>query len=170
MENKSDRSKLIEAFDHMVEDVSEAMHEAEEALAPTVDEMIHNAQVLARDLYSISQEESETLAQALRDELADANKVINQQRKEFKDWLSFDFALVEDKFLELVERAADKTWLDLRAFGKSPSRTGHYKTGEISTAGSFSCNHCKATIQLTKSSHMPPCPKCGERKFERINN
>ncbi|MCP4390202.1 MAG: hypothetical protein GY802_18055, partial [Gammaproteobacteria bacterium] len=50
-----DKDKLVAAFDHMVENVSEAVHQAEEAIAPTVDEMIHNAQVLARELYALSQ-------------------------------------------------------------------------------------------------------------------
>ena len=32
----------------MVESVSESMHQAEEALAPSIDEMVHNAELLAR--------------------------------------------------------------------------------------------------------------------------
>ena len=49
MEN-TDREKLVAAFEHMVESVHKSMHEAEEALAPTIDEMVHNAQHLARDV------------------------------------------------------------------------------------------------------------------------
>jgi hypothetical protein len=46
----NEKDKLVAAFDHMVENVSEAVHDAEEALAPTIDEMVHNAQILAREL------------------------------------------------------------------------------------------------------------------------
>jgi len=49
----NDKDKLVAAFDHMVENVSEAIHNAEEALAPTVDEMVHNAQQLARELFAL---------------------------------------------------------------------------------------------------------------------
>ena len=91
----NDKEKLVAAFDHMVENVSEAVHKAEEALAPTVDEMIHNAQVLARELYALSQEEAESLGATLKRDMHKANRTLNQQRKELKDWLSFDLTLVE---------------------------------------------------------------------------
>jgi cell division septum initiation protein DivIVA len=61
----NDREKLVAAFDHMVENVSDAIHEAEEALAPTVDEMVHNAQVLAREVFALTQEEAESLGKGL---------------------------------------------------------------------------------------------------------
>ena len=57
MDIKSDSKRLIKAFDHMVENVSQTIHEAEEALQPTIDEMVLNAQSLAHDLHQLSQEE-----------------------------------------------------------------------------------------------------------------
>jgi hypothetical protein len=111
-----DKDKLIAAFDHMVDHVSEAIHNAEEALAPTIDEMVHNAQQLARELYVLTQEEAESLGETLKRDMHKANKTLNQQRKELKDWWSFDLALVEDRFIDLIARAADKGWLDFRAF------------------------------------------------------
>ena len=37
----------------MIDSVNESMHQADEALAPSIDEMVHNAQQLARDLYTL---------------------------------------------------------------------------------------------------------------------
>ena len=116
MDIKSDSKRLIEAFDHMVENVSQTIHEAEEALQPTIDEMVLNAQSLAHDLHQLSQEEAERLGKALKRDIHSANKILNQQGKELKDWLSFDLTLIEDKFIDLIARAADKTWLDFRSF------------------------------------------------------
>ena len=110
------REKLVAAFEHMVESVGAALHEAEEALEPTIDEMVHNAQVLARDLYSLSQEEAESLGSTLKRDMHKANEVLNQQSRELKDWWSFDLELVEDKFAEMMRQIADKTWLKVRAF------------------------------------------------------
>ena len=117
MEN-TDREKLVAAFEHMVESVHKSMHEAEEALAPTIDEMVHNAQHLARDVFTLTQEEAESLSATLKRDMHKANQVLNQQSKEIGDWLSFDIDLVEDRFIDMIARAADKTWLEFRAFEK----------------------------------------------------
>jgi hypothetical protein len=152
----NDKEKLVAAFDHMVENVSEAVHKAEEALAPTVDEMIHNAQVLARELYALSQEEAESLGATLKRDMHKANRTLNQQRKELKDWLSFDLTLVEDRFIDLIARAADKTWLDFHEF--------EYEDHQ----GTFNCNHCDNSINLPKTGQIPRCPACDHAEFYRV--
>ena len=168
MENH-DRDKLVEAFEHMVESVHESVHQAEEALAPTIDEMVHNAQQMARDIYALTQEEADSLGATLKRDLHKANEVLNEQKKELRDWLSFDLAVVEDKFIDLVARAADKTWLDLRAFG-SGKRSAGYHSGEVCNAGSFRCEQCGKTLRLRRSARIPPCPACHHGVFQRILN
>ena len=74
----NDREKLVAAFEHMVENVSESVHKAEEALAPTIDEMVHNAQQLAREVYTLTQEEAEELGTTLKRDMQKANEVMNQ--------------------------------------------------------------------------------------------
>lgn len=162
------QEKLVAAFDHMVENVSEAMHEAEEALAPTVDEMVHNAQVLARELFALSQEEAESLGETLKRDMHKANKAINQQSKEFADWLSFDLTLIEDRFFELIKRAADKTWLDFHEFEYQDHQADLYRSGEICSAGTFDCRNCGKTIRLRRTGQIPRCPDCDHDEFYRV--
>lgn len=163
-----DREKLIKAYDHMVEQVHQAVHEAEEALAPTVDEMVHNAQQLAREVYALTQEEAESLGNSLRRDLHKADQALNREGKELKDWLSFDLSLVEDRFLELVSRAADKTWLDLRKFEYEDHQASLYRSGEISSAGTFSCSNCNHRVPLERSGAIPRCPQCDHDEFFRV--
>ena len=162
------REKLVAAYDHMVDSVSSAIHDAEEALAPTVDEMIHNAQRLARDIYALSQEEAEGLADTLRRDMQKADKVLNEQSKELKDWWSFDMLLIEDKFTEMIARAADKTWLDLRAFESEDHQASVYHSGEVCTAGTFSCSRCDQTFKLTSTGQIEACRNCGNEEFYRV--
>jgi hypothetical protein len=162
------RDKLVAAYDHMVENVSSAIHDAEEAIAPTVDEMIHNAQLLARDLYALSQEEAESLADTLRRDMHKADEALNRQSKELKDWWSFDLALVEDKFTEMIARAADKTWLDLQAFRSEDHQASVYSSGEVCTAGTFSCSNCDHSFKLTATGQIEPCHECGNEEFYRV--
>ena len=164
----NDKDKLVAAFDHMVENVSEAVHNAEEALAPTIDEMVHNAQILARELFALTQEEAEGLGDTLKRDLHKANKTLNQQGKELKDWLSFDLALVEDRFIDLVARAADKAWLEFREFEHEDHQASLYRSGEICSAGTFSCCNCDNTVNLPATGQIPRCPTCDHDKFYRV--
>ncbi len=165
----SERDKLVDAFEHMVENVSESMHDAEEALAPTVDEMVHNAKILARDLFALTQEDAEMLADTLKRDMHKANKTLNQQGKELREWLSFDLTLIEDRFIDMIARAADKTWLDFRAFEQeNQPKASIYRSGEVCNAGSFACKHCGETLRLSGTGRIPPCPSCGRKKFHRV--
>lgn len=152
----------------MVETVGQAMHDAEEALAPTIDEMIQSAQILAGDIHKLTEEESERLGKALKRDIHKANKALNQQKKELKDWLSFDLTLVEDKFVDLIARAADKTWLDFRSFENESRQAEQYRTGEVCSAGTLRCNNCAQIMNLSRTSHIPPCPKCHQTEFYRV--
>jgi len=163
-----DSKRLVAAYEHMVENVGKALHEAEEALAPTVDEMVHNAQQLARDLYALSQEDAEMLGDTLRRDLHKADDILNQQSKELKDWWSFDMALVEDKLAEMVSRAADKTWLDFRAFATEDHQASVYRSGEICTPGTFSCTQCSHEFALTATGQLAACHECGNGEFYRV--
>jgi len=165
---KSDSEKLIKAFDHMVEEVNQSIHRAEEALKPGVEEMVNNAEKLARDLYTLTQEESASLAKTLKQDMHKANEAMNQQGKELKDWLSFDLAIVEDKFIDLIAQAADKTWLDFRAFESETQQASSYHTGEICSAGTLACSHCGKHLHFKKTSHIPPCAGCHHSEFHRV--
>jgi len=163
-----DREKLVAAFDHMVEQVSDAIHNAEEALTPTVDEMVHNAQQLARELYALTQEEAESLGETLKRDIHKANKTLNQQGKELKDWFSFDMTLVEDRFIDMIARAADKSWLDFRAFENEDHQASVYRSGEVCNAGRFNCSQCDNSIDLPKTGQIPRCPVCHHNEFYRV--
>lgn len=163
-----DRQKLVSAFKHMVENVSKAVHEAEEALAPTIDEMVHNAQVLARELYALTQEEAESLGNTLKRDMQKANRALNQQQKELKDWLNFDLLLVEDRFIELIAKSADKAWLDFRNFENEDHQASLYRSGEVCNAGTLSCNDCGNRITLTEAGQIPACPVCEHTEYYRV--
>jgi cell division septum initiation protein DivIVA len=163
-----DKDKLVAAFEHMVDQVSDAIHEAEEAIAPTVDEMVHNAQQLARELFVLTQEEAEDLGAALKRDIHKANKTLNQQRKELKDWFSFDLTLVEDRFTDMIARAADKAWLDFRAFENESHQASVYTSDEVCNAGRFCCNKCNNSLDLTKTGRIPRCPVCDHNEFYRV--
>jgi phage tail tape-measure protein len=42
-----------------------------------------------------------------------------------------------------------------------------YKTGEITSPGTLTCKGCEAEMHMTKTSRIPPCPKCHKTVFRK---
>lgn len=162
------KDKLLQAFNHMVDEVHAAVEKAEETLSPTVDEMVKNAQTMSKNLYALTADEAKSLSEHLKRDIAHARKYMDTDGKEFKEWLNFDIELVEDRFIDMLSRAADKTWLDFRKFQQQNLQHSVYKTGEYCSAGTLSCKSCDQEMKFTKSTRIPPCPKCHKTTFERV--
>jgi hypothetical protein len=116
MEIKIDHKRLAQAFSSMAENVNLTVHNTEELLTTTIDDMVHNAKILTEEIYQLSQEEAAFLSEAMKLEIETANDALSEQKQEFEEWLGFDVLLVEQKFLDLLEKTADKSWLDFKAF------------------------------------------------------
>jgi hypothetical protein len=42
-----------------------------------------------------------------------------------------------------------------------------FKTGEVSGPGKLTCTACGTELNLERSSHIPPCPKCHKIEFRK---
>ena len=42
-----------------------------------------------------------------------------------------------------------------------------FRTGDITSAGTLSCENCGWTIVTTRTSMLPACPQCGEATFRK---
>ena len=42
-----------------------------------------------------------------------------------------------------------------------------YKTGEMTSAGTLTCQTCGQTVHLKKTGHVPPCSKCNGTLFSK---
>jgi predicted RNA-binding Zn-ribbon protein involved in translation (DUF1610 family) len=43
-----------------------------------------------------------------------------------------------------------------------------FRTGDITTAGTLTCESCGWTIQTTRTTQVPPCPQCAETTYRKI--
>ncbi len=160
------KDKLLQAFNHMVDELHAAMEKAEEKLSPTIDELIKNAESTSKKLYALTQDEAKSISEHIKRDFAHAREYMQTEGKDFKQWLNFDIQQVEDRFVDFLSRAADKNWLDFRAF-KEHQENFLYNTGEICGPGTLRCLGCQQTMQFTRNSRIPPCPKCHHTEFER---
>lgn len=42
-----------------------------------------------------------------------------------------------------------------------------YRTGEVTSAGTLTCLHCKATLHFKRTGTVPPCPSCAGTQFHK---
>jgi isocitrate dehydrogenase len=42
-----------------------------------------------------------------------------------------------------------------------------FRTGDITTAGSFTCENCGWTLRAMRTTLLPPCPQCSETTFRK---
>lgn len=42
-----------------------------------------------------------------------------------------------------------------------------FRTGDITSAGTLSCTGCGWTIQITRTSVLPPCPQCMDTSYRK---
>jgi isocitrate dehydrogenase len=61
----------------------------------------------------------------------------------------------------------DATSSALNSLDKKTKKSLTYKTGEITTAGTLTCNSCVEKIHLKATGHVPPCPKCRATLFSK---
>ncbi len=162
------KDKLVQGFNQMVDELFAAVEKAEETLSPTVTQMLDNAEKLGKQAYALTQDEMKTVSTHLKQEISRARHYLHDEGKEMKDWLNFDLHQVEDRFTDFISKAADKTWLDFHQFEQENEQQIIYKTGEICSPGTLRCLDCGQTMKFTKSSRIPPCPKCHHTRFERV--
>lgn len=44
-----------------------------------------------------------------------------------------------------------------------------YKTGEKPGYGEYSCTYCGTDVSLGTGDKMPPCPKCNNNEFNKVD-
>ena len=55
----------------------------------------------------------------------------------------------------------------LHTLGDKTKQSLTYKTGEITSAGTLTCQSCEQKVHLKHTGHVPPCPKCKGTLFEK---
>lgn len=160
------KDKLLQAFNHMVDELHATIIKAEEKMAPTLDEMITNAEKMSKQLYALTQDEIHSVSTNIKRDIAHAKEYMQAEGHELNQWLKFDIKQVEDKFADFLAQAADKNWLDFHAFQAGQKNT-LYRTGEICGPGTLRCLDCGQEMKITKNTRIPPCPKCHKTEFER---
>lgn len=163
--------RLTQAYDQMMERVKSHLDEfgqTEKETLPNLQRSIDEAAETAVERGELTREEAQLLSKYIQRDLGDAGHYLATTGGELRDWLRFDLDLIEDRLLELLQSAADKTRLEMLTFQEEVERASHYHTGEITGPGTLQCDSCGELLRFHATAHIPSCPKCNAVDFSRM--
>lgn len=159
------RSRLIEAYDRMMERVKHGLDVAEQKAVPPVEHLVQAARERAVQLGEVTREEADKVGEYLMRDLHELADHVNQAGKDLRTWFHMDMELVEARLVEMMGTVADKTRVELTRLAEEASV---YHTGEVSGPGILECTACGEHLRFTETGHIPPCPKCNATTFVRV--
>lgn len=165
--SKEEHNKLIESYEHMLEELHELFSTAEDTVRPKLSSAIESIQQKTIEMGKLTQDEAEKVAGYLKRDVQDMGKYLNETGKEMQDWFQFDLGLIEERLEKMFSAAADKTSMELMKLKERAFEMGTWKTGEITAPGKLECRECGEILHFKKTAHIPPCPKCHATSFKR---
>ena len=100
-------------------------------------------------------------------DLHDAAGFLADTGQELRDWLSFDWQLMQDRMLDMFAGMADQTSQTLRDLADQAREASLYHSGEVTAPGVLKCTECGEELAFDKTGRIPECPKCGATRFQR---
>lgn len=142
---------------------------------------------LAARTADLIEEGKKTFEEALKkakDELASAGDFSREQADRMGEYVRRDLKQNADKAREAVMKAIEPQRLaagaqsafsriltsaaeTLSELAERSEKSLEYRTGEITSAGTLTCKECEAEMHMTKTTRIPPCPKCHKTVFRK---
>ena len=167
--SQDDKYKHIHGYNRMLERVKEYIANTEEDLATKFHYAIEAAKDKALELGELTREESEEIAAYLKRDVHDAAEYLADEGSEMRDWLRFDVQLVEAKLLDWMSLAVDTSKLEFEQLAERARQENIWMAGEITGPGTLHCTACDHEIQFLETAQIPPCPRCGKKRYKRFN-
>ncbi|HYW93725.1 MAG TPA: zinc ribbon-containing protein [Gammaproteobacteria bacterium] len=153
------------AYDRMLERVRDALEDL--GSSPQLHLALERAKERAVELGELSREEADRVGEYLRRDLQDAGEFLAAGGRGLRDWLQFDLEYLEQWFRDYWQSATDMTRVELANFERGLGPVSYY-TGEVAAPGTFACRSCGQTVTLRRTGHLPPCPRCHGKAFNRL--
>ncbi|MDG4475523.1 zinc ribbon-containing protein [Thiovibrio frasassiensis] len=163
--NDQEKDKLAQKYDMLASKFHEFYLAGKQRGRESMSAALEKAQEKLTSLGEFSAEQGEELKQFLARDLdqtiADAQRLGEEAKERFHPSRLGAGALASlATVLELTGNA-------LHSLSDKTKETLTYKTGEMTSAGTLTCQACGEKMQLKKTGHVPPCPKCTGTLFSK---
>lgn len=166
MENDTqDKSKLVEQYDKLASKFNKLYLSGKERGREAMSEALDKSQEQLEALGEFSAERGEELKQYLARDLDQTISYAQHLKEEAKERLNP--SRLGAGALSSLASALELTSSALHSLSDKTKETLTYKTGEITTAGTLTCQACGQKVHLKETGHVPPCPKCTETLFDK---
>ncbi|MDJ0738302.1 MAG: zinc ribbon-containing protein [Gammaproteobacteria bacterium] len=159
--------RMVAAYESMLERVHEAADNAEKKTVPWLREALADAREKAVELQELTREEADRVSRYVERDLHEAAGFLADTGQELRDWLSFDWQLMQNRMLEMFAGMADQTSQALKGFADQAREASLYHSGEVTAPGVLQCTACGEELSFDKTGRIPECPKCGATRFQR---
>ena len=157
-------NKLIDAYNKMITHVHEDLGDASKTLARALEA----AREQASEIGGLTQDEINKVADFVKRDIEEvAHSLTESDGDSLTEWLKFDIDLIENFAIDTFMNVADKTRLELAKLEQLARTNNTYQTGEIMAPGTLVCKQCGEPINITTTSEIPKCAKCGSLTFQR---
>lgn len=163
--NRQDKHKLSEEYDRLASKFTELYLAGRERGRDAMLEALDNAQEHLLKFEVISAEYGEELKQTLARDLDQVISEAQRLGEEAKE--RFHPTRLSAGALASLANALELTSNALHDLSEKTRKNHVYKTGEVTSAGTLTCQACQAQLQLKKTGPIPPCPKCSQTSFTK---
>ncbi len=167
--NKLDQEKLSEQYDAFAEKFRElylsGKGQGKEAMANAMENARTELHSLGELSANLSKSMKAYLSRDLEQAITEAKKFGNTLTEEAKEKLQP--SRLKAGALSSLGYVLEHTNEALHTLKDKTVDAITYKTGEITTAGSLTCQDCGFKMHLSKTVHIPPCPKCSKTLFHK---
>ena len=128
----------------------------------TFDEALKKAKEELHSAGDFSREQADKVGEYVRRDLREnANKAKDAIKKAIEPHRIA--AGAQSAFSRILSSAAEA----LSELAVKSEKSLEYKTGEITSSGTVTCKSCDAEMHMSKTSRIPPCPKCHKTIFRK---
>ena len=163
--NEQDKSRLAEQYDKLASKFNELYLAGKERGRESMSVALEKANEQLIELGEFGTEQGEKLKQYLSRDLDQTISDAQHLGEEAKERLHP--ARLGAGALSSLATALELTSNALHSLSDKTKKTLTYKTGEMTTAGTFTCQACGQKVHLKETGHVPPCPKCPGTLFNK---
>jgi isocitrate dehydrogenase len=160
-DQKRQASQYDKLADKFIELYLAGRERGREAMVVALDKAEQQLTALGEFSTEQGQELKQYLERDLEQTIADAQHLGEEARERLNP------ARLGAGALASIAKALEATSHALHTLSDKARRQLSYKTGEMTTAGTLTCQACGQQVHLKATGHVPPCPKCKGTSFSK---
>jgi len=163
--NTQDKSEVKNQYDKLASKFNELYLSGKERGREAMSEALDKSHEQLASLGEFTAERGEELKRYLARDLDQTISYAQHLKEEAKERLNP--ARLGAGALSSLASALELTSGALHSLSDITKETLTYKTGEMTTAGTLTCQACGQKVHLKETGHVPPCPKCTATLFDK---